>query len=328
MGILYLIDFSNWACKYKAILTNCSTNVNGVSINTSVLKGICNSIKNIPYQDIAIVLDGTPAKSLSINSSYKGTRYHESDGIVYVNKVEVLDVMTQLGKVYDKNVSVICAPNHETDQVIASIALSIAGELPKNSGFISKLNEHNLYDDPRLKYINGTLESFDISDFDSVVIGSSDADFIQLLRFKNVYIDSSISGKAIYHEATSKSTSETTPTASILYKALLGDSSDNIPKLDFKNIITGTALVRLLNESVKSYDIVSKFYQRVINNQSSTGNDQLDKVATFINATNQVKKFTDNFYITNLTFSTFPRKIVLNKSTDVFELLSTYKINY
>lgn len=324
MRTLYTLDFSNFTYKYKAVL-DCTIDINGVNVNTSVLKGICNSVERIPYNDIAIVLDGTPRMSKGINSSYKGTRYHEESSTVYVPKLEVLDVMTQLGKVYGKNVSVICSPNQETDQVISSIVHYIVKDTPRCPDFVSRLNTFSLSDDPVLSYIPGSLEPFDLRDFGSVVIGSSDADFIQLLRFDNIYIDSSTTGYKISRETTSKSTSETTPCASILYKALIGDSSDNIPKLDLKGCITVNALIKLLNETVTSDDIISQFYRRVFGINTST-QTSLDKIADYIKETNQVKQFSDNFDITKLHFVSFPRKLKLTNSTNVFDILSKYKI--
>lgn len=235
---------------------------NGVKISTSVLVGSVRSLKSNIYDNIVIVLDGYPSRSKKILPSYKGTRVKDETFVsLGIPKLETVQFLTKIGERIGKNVSVVCSPMQETDEVISSLVHHISGNLPSKASFISKLNQRSLLDDKMLSSLQPGVEtSLFIPSEGTSIISTTDGDFIQLQRFDNVYIDKSTSGKEVTNTWTSASTHSLNPYATIIYKSIYGDVGDNIPpicptdKEVLRDIskINSIEDVRLLRESVDS----------------------------------------------------------------------------
>jgi len=317
MNPLYIIDFSNWCFKCRAVHSSLSIDVLNSKIHTGVLYGMYSALKKLPYNDICIVLDGTPLTSQKLLPSYKGTRNHDSDDEVWVPKSEVIKFLTAVGPLIGKNVSVVCQPLHETDEVIASLVYQIVGDLPKRSSFITSMNSHPVENDARLRYLisNSFLcKAYDPIGYDSVVIASTDADFVQLQRYPNVYIDKSMSGTNISNSHTSKSTEETSPCASIIYKAIYGDSSDNIPPIGVP--MPRQHIMTYLRESVTSIDVVFSIRSQVENG-----------TCTLVPPSCR-QQFLTNFGVAFLEFRGLPSQISYTgyTSDDALSTLTRYSI--
>lgn len=241
--ITYLIDFSTFLYRFKSVYGWARQEVGGVTIDTSSLVGSIRSLKSNIYDNIVIVLDGVPMRSKALMPSYKGTRNKDDTfSNVGISKLETVQFLTKIGPCIGKQVSVVCSPCQETDEVISSLVHHITDNLPPRALFTSRLNQRSFNSDRLLSPLNQGLE---ISEFipekGTAIISTTDGDFIQLQRFDQVYIDESTSGKKITNTWTSKSTAGLNPCATILYKAILGDVGDNIPAAIYpldKRIIT------------------------------------------------------------------------------------------
>ena len=148
MKQVYIIDFSNFAYKFKSVYTYAKQNVNGVTIDTSVLVGFIRCLKANLAEDIIIVLDGVPEQSKKVLPSYKGQRMHDDLSLsIGVPKLEVVKFLTKIGSLIGKNIKVVCSPGQETDEVVSSIVHHITGNLPPRATFIDKLNSRELSSD-------------------------------------------------------------------------------------------------------------------------------------------------------------------------------------
>lgn len=303
MKQLYLIDFSNFAYKFKSVYKFARAVYNNVEVDTSVIYGFTRCLRVNMAKDIVIVLDGIPRQSLSVLPSYKGQRAHdEQSTTVRVPKLEVIQYLTKIGERLGKNIKVVCSPGQETDEVISSLVHHITGHLPARARFLSKLNQREIASDGMLRYLDkGLLTKEYVPNYDGAIIGSTDGDFIQLQRWPNVSIDTSSSGKAISSEVTTESTHGATPVASIAYKAIYGDISDNIPanKLSIKK----EDVIRMLNDNLTTDEELSVFYNQCVGKDSSkTG---LYALAALINR-ECLHQFKINWTVAFLTFRSYP----------------------
>ena len=325
MKQLYIIDFSNFAYKFKSVYTYARRDVNGVQVDTSVLVGFIRCLKANLADDIAIVLDGVPTQSNSVLPSYKGQRINDDlSTVIGVPKLEVIKFLTKIGPLIGKNIVVLCSPGQETDEVISSMVHHITGHLPNRHLFISRLNTKPLESDRMLKYLTG--DKYQVSQYvpncEGAIIASTDGDFIQLQRWANVCIDTSSSGKEISNTRTSKSTSQLTPIASIAYKAIYGDVSDNISanKLPWKK----DDVIRLLNEYLKTEDDLNKFKESISNGNFIGLSGQVLKVAKYLNESCK-KQFDINWTVAFLTFRSYPLKIEY-PDYDIKDTIDRYKL--
>lgn len=307
MNPVYIIDFSNFAYKFKSVYKFAKIELNGVTIDTSVFVGFIRCLKSNISKDIVIVLDGVPSRSLELLPGYKGQRSHdETSNFIAPPKIETIQFLTKIGTLLHKNISVLCSPMQETDEVIASLVYEITKNLPSRAEFLSKLNSRSIDDDKFLKgYNHGlTLERFH-HNYDSAVIGSTDGDFIQLQRFNGVSIDTSSSGRKVSSQRTSKSTAEVSPIASIVYKAIFGDASDNIPQLPIA--FTKQDILPLLNIYINTEVDLLNFKGACIYNTDKAPKG-LRTLANHIYKTCK-KQFDINWTVAFLEFRSFPLKL-------------------
>lgn len=322
MKQLYIIDFSNFAYKFKSVYTYAKQSVNGVTIDTSVLVGFIRCLKANLANDILIVLDGVPMQSKSVLPSYKGQRMHDDMATnIGVPKLEVIKFLTGIGPLIGKNVKVLCSPGQETDEVIASIVHHVTGNLPKRAEFISALNTRDIDSDRMLRYLNKdglNLAKYVPEEYQGVIIASTDGDFIQLQRWEGVYIDTSSSGKEISHNRTSKSTSGLTPIASIAYKAIYGDVSDNIPsnKIPWKK----EDVVSKLNAKITTEQELFNFRNACV----SGGDCTYPELANYIRL-NCAKQFEVNWDVAFLKFRSYPLEVSYPEY-DIRNTISKYKL--
>lgn len=306
MKLVYIIDFSNFAYKFKSVYKYSRVSVNGVSIDTSILTGFIRCLKANISNDILIVLDGVPLQSLSVLPGYKGQRQHDqTPSGLSVSKLEVVQFLTKVGELIGKNIKVVCSPGQETDEVISSIVHHVTGHLPARAEFISKLNTRKLSSDNMLKYLDsGVITTKYIPNYQGVIIASTDGDFIQLQRWQGVAIDTSNSNKRVSRETTSKSTSGLSPVASIVYKAIYGDISDNIPaiKVPYKK----DEVLHSLNNHIKTDEDLLRFYTACTG--GSDKSSPLSILESYIHK-NCLKQFQVNWTVAFLTFRSYPLEL-------------------
>lgn len=233
MKALYIVDFSNWVYKFKYTFNLGVELDGGAYVDTSVLHGFNIAIKSQRFDDIVIALDGCPIRSLNILPQYKQQREHSKSDKMYVPKKEVLQFLTNLGEVYGKRVRVVASYGQEADQVIASLASIALGKVPHTQRWMADAvaREHSVKEDPYLSHNVEDESPLDLdTDYNSVVIGSTDSDMYQLKALGDVFMDSSWSGSKIdYSENTPKAVHNMPANTIAIYKAFLGDTSDNVP---------------------------------------------------------------------------------------------------
>lgn len=296
MNPVYIIDHSNFCYKFRSVHKYAKKEVSGVDIDTSILVGYLRALKLNYIKDIIIVIDGTPKRSKDLLPSYKGQRSKEGDETLQVPRLEILQFLSAVGSIIGKNIKIVCAPNQEADQVISSLVHIITGNLPQRSKFISMCNTYSISEDKCLRYIKDYITNeLDLSMYDSAVIGTTDSDMFQLMRFEGVCIDSSTSGKVIAKQ-TPEAVHNLPPSAIALYKSIYGDISDNVPpiNLDYPkdNLLKMLTKVRD-NETLNS-----------VINTIRTSNSEIAKKIRKDQAS-----FERNLEITKLDFYSFPIQI-------------------
>ena len=206
-----------------------------------------------------------------------------------------------MGPFFKKNIQIVCHPGQEADQVISSLTHMYTGNLPRNSSLISSLNDRSFEDDKMLNYLitDNTLILKELkSTYDEVVIGSTDADMAQLQRFGNVYIDSSTSGKKISSNLTAESVSRVRPDIIPLYKAIFGDSSDNVPDIGLKS--RRQEVLEYMERNFKTFHDVEEFYESLVYERPSKFLDLYYLILPYR------RDFIRNYDITCLKFYSFP----------------------
>ena len=260
MKPLYLVDFSNFAYKFKAVHTYAKYDIKGVPVDLSVLVGFIRSLKQNMFNDIVIVLDGKPVNSLNLIPAYKGQRNKNSSDTVGVSKLETIKFLTKIGQRINKNVWVCCAPCQEADQAISSIVHLVTNNEPPRAGMINTINSKSIDEDPWLCKLNNGLqvEDFKWKDYNTVVVGTTDSDMKALSIFDNVFIDTSTSGKAIKSEDTAKAVMGVNAYAIPIYKSIYGDVSDNVPGYNLPK-----ELISILDDTITSREEQNSFIQHV-----------------------------------------------------------------
>lgn len=314
--------------KFKAFSNPHSVEVEGVRINTSALEGFVYSLRAIPFDDIMVVLDGLPQHSNTILPNYKGTRNHESDEGLSVSKLEVAQFLTRAGERVGKTVTVVCSPLQETDQVISSVVHYVCKRLPQRWRFMHTLNTKPIEDDPMLRrYAPVTLSPLNteyLDQFDSVVIASTDADFVQLLRFGNVYIDTSTSGTKICAERVTDSTAQMSPVASVVYKCIFGDSSDNVPSIPMVDTKRAKSVISDISDERQMMD----FFE-IMDNGRTSGESSLSpsqsRLALEIYASPYRSMFRVNRDVTFCIFWSLP-SVLSYPDYDIEKTINKYRL--
>lgn len=235
MKALYIVDFSNWVYKFKYTFNLGVTLQDGSYIDTSVLHGFNVSFKRHKFSDIVVALDGKPIRSLEILPQYKQQREHSKSDKIYVPKKEVIKFITKLGDAYGKRIRVVASYGQEADQVVASLVHLALNKVSSTRRSMSDKvsSTYNIKDDPYLCNLIDEVKPLELdSDYDSVVIGSTDSDMYQLKALGDVFMDSSWNGSKIDYSMNTPKAVHNMPAETIaVYKAFLGDVSDNVPAL-------------------------------------------------------------------------------------------------
>lgn len=311
----YIIDFSNWVYRFKSVYPFAKVESSGVMTDTSVLFGFARILPLLPYKDIIIVLDGIPTISKSILPGYKGQRLHDDqkEG-TSISHVELVTWLSNVGRVINKNISVVCSPCQETDEVIASIVYQAIDKLPKNYKFVAMLHSKPITEDRVLaKYESLATSNLVVEPNSKCVIASTDGDFLQLQRFLGVYIDLSLTGKDVSNKHTSKSTDGLNPLQTILYKTVFGDVSDNIP-----SVPTTPKQKQQVKDYIKSV-LSEEQLNKCLNN---IWNSPTNEVEAFLYGYRRITKI--NYEVAHLEFRGYP--LLLYKECDPFNLLNKYKV--
>ena len=260
MNALYLVDYSNWVYRYVSTYRT-TRRIGGVVYDVSTVYGFIRSLKSNPFTNINICLDGYPELSLTYLPSYKGQRLKEpNEGLVFPKR-ELIKFLTKYGELIGKNIKVVASAGQEADQVIASQAFQICKKMNPMHLKMQNMMRKSLKTDVILnRFITEDYKEreVDLKGYDTVVLGTTDSDMYQLLSIDNVILDNSTSGKSFnMGEYTPKAVDGVLPQAISAYKALIGDTSDNVPSIDLK--MKKEELKKLINKNFLEYGSMRQF---------------------------------------------------------------------
>ena len=312
--------------RFKNTFTFSKTEINGVTIDTSVLFGFIRSLRSNFYDNIFICLDGTPQRHLDILPSYKGQRQMEPNEATKVASSEIIMFLSKLGPLIGKQIHVVASPNQEADQVMSSLALLSVGKAPSNHKFFTKLCHNGfitLKTDPSFDRLdNGDLNLEIVPfDFESSVISSTDSDMYQLLHFPGIHIDSSTNGRKIVSK-TPKAVKFLSPGCIPAYKMIVGDVSDNVPKIDIP--ISDKGLIELIKKYLYNPETIDLFVQEMRTGMLSDISP-LRSIQKYILDHNLLQALIVNREITTLNYYSTPLKLTY-PNYDIQETIQKYRL--
>lgn len=309
MNALYLVDYSNWVYRYVSTYRT-TRRIGGVVYDVSTVYGFIRSLKSNPFTNINICLDGYPELSLTYLPSYKGQRLKEpNEGLVFPKR-ELIKFLTKYGELIGKNIKVVASAGQEADQVIASQAFQICKKMNPLHLKMQNMMRKSLKTDVILnRFITEDYKEreVDLKGYDTVVLGTTDSDMYQLLSIDNVILDNSTSGKSFnMGEYTPKAVDGVLPQAISAYKALTGDTSDNVPSIDLK--MKKEELKKLINKNFLEYGSMRKFITDAMAGVKQK-TKELQDLAEYLIKTNQLTQLSINNKVTELCFVSTPYEI-------------------
>lgn len=309
MNALYLVDYSNWVYRYVSTYRT-TRRIGGVVYDVSTVYGFIRSLKSNPFTNINICLDGYPELSLTYLPSYKGQRLKEpNEGLVFPKR-ELIKFLTKYGELIGKNIKVVASAGQEADQVIASQAFQICKKMNPLHLKMQNMMRKSLKTDVILnRFITEDYKEreVDLKGYDTVVLGTTDSDMYQLLSIDNVILDNSTSGKSFnMGEYTPKAVDGVLPQAISAYKALIGDTSDNVPSIDLK--MKKEELKKLINKNFLEYGSMRQFITDAMAGVKQK-TKELQDLAEYLIKTNQLTQLSINNKVTELCFVSTPYEI-------------------
>lgn len=309
MNALYLVDYSNWVYRYVSTYRT-TRRIGGVVYDVSTVYGFIRSLKSNPFTNINICLDGYPELSLTYLPSYKGQRLKEpNEGLVFPKR-ELIKFLTKYGELIGKNIKVVASAGQEADQVIASQAFQICKKMNPMHLKMQNMMRKALKTDVILnRFITEDYKEreVDLKGYDTVVLGTTDSDMYQLLSIDNVILDNSTSGKSFnMGEYTPKAVDGVLPQAISAYKALIGDTSDNVPSIDLK--MKKEELKKLINKNFLEYGSMRQFITDAMAGVKQK-TKELQDLAEYLIKTNQLTQLSINNKVTELCFVSTPYEI-------------------
>lgn len=315
---MYIIDFSNFAYKFKSVYKFAAMEVSGVKVDLSVVVGFIKCLKSNTADDIVIALDGVPEASNSSLVTYKGTRDKDQEISLGIPKIEVIQFLTKVGERLGKSVKVVCSPLQEADQVISSIVHSVTGNLPPRAQLISHMNTHALDEDRILSYLSSAKVSvYNPPKTDVVVVATTDSDMKALSRFEQVWIDTSASGAKLEKNSTAKVVDYVNPAAITIYKSIFGDHSDNVKGYPIEHKWS-----KVIDKCIKSDADLKETLEGI-----KTGNYKpgLKSLFSWIKAQDNFQLFWKNYSIVFLGFYSYP-KLIEFPDYDIQSTIDKYKL--
>lgn len=309
MNSLYLVDYSNWVYRYVSTYKT-TRRIGGVVYDVSTVHGFMRSLKSNPFTNINICLDGYPELSLTYLPSYKGQRLKEpNEGLVFPKR-ELIKFLTKYGELIGKNIKVVASAGQEADQVIASQAFQICKKMNPLHLKMQNMMRKSLKEDVILKrFISDDYKERDVvlEGYDTVVLGTTDSDMYQLLSIDNVILDNSTSGKSFnMGEYTPKAVDGVLPQAISAYKALIGDTSDNVPSINLK--MKKDELKKLINKNFLEYGSMRQFITDAMSGVKQK-TKELQELADYLIKTDQLTQLSINNKVTELCFVSTPYEI-------------------
>jgi 5'-3' exonuclease len=163
----------------------------------------------------------------------------------------------------------------------------------------------NRKDDPFLNFVEepSKEEDLNLEGYDAVIVGTTDSDMYQLLEYPQVMLDSSTSGKELITDRTPKAVCHIRPDCIQAYKAIVGDSSDNVTPLNLG--IGPTDLVKFIEQNLIGSGELKEFITRIQRNVTQK-TEKLEEFAKLVKEKDQVSNMIKNHKITSLEFVSTP----------------------
>lgn len=313
MKQLHLIDFQNMMYRYSNAM-HLSVVYNGVTINTSALYGLVKYCKSLKAPTI-FCLEGYPKLFKSYYPEYKGTRNSEKEEEVTVPLADVISIASVVAAMQGIYCRFCFSPNQEADQVVASLSKAVfnkrlqlfQSEEPSSDFYwkrLSKLEYHKL----------------DLPDgITDVLIKTTDSDMYQLID-EQVSLTNNLADnegtrktpKAVHHIA-----HYSIP----VYKAFVGDVSDNVPNLvkEFPKDRFLKIIEDIITDTKELDEFITKTRVGVPYPGAEDLQNYLQKHKTF-------KQLVINRNITTLTFYSMPWSVTPPDSYDLPSVLKKYKV--
>lgn len=324
MKELFVIDFSNFAYKYKNTLRLTRKLESGVSVDTSVLYGIARTIKTCRYDDILIVIDGYPKLFKEFYPEYKGQRSKEAEEGLQASYSDALALAYSIQDINGKRVRIVCAPMQEADQVISSIAVLTS---PTCYPFLKEMYSKSelVEEDPYLKRVfeGWGTRNLNLGDYDRVVLGTSDSDMYQLLKYPHIFISTKTNGEVDFqNRRTPKAVKNLPPETIPAYKAIVGDISDNVPSA--KGSMPLKEVMFVLNDALSEpADLIAFTRSLKSGLQPPKGTERLYRSIMDSGCRSQ---FLTNLRITSLCFYSVPLEMTPPSNFNLKELTSKFRI--
>lgn len=335
MRTAYVIDFSNFACRFKVSHKRLTCDLYGVQMHTGVLAGMLYALQHNRFTDIFIVLDGTPAMPRVWLPSYKGQRSQEQDDVVFVPLSDCVKFFSAIGDRIGKNIHVLCAPNEEADYVISSFTHLACGKvspLQVEMDALSKTPNAPQLDSKLLPYSeDASISVLEDWNFDQVVLATTDSDMFQLLDLSgetSVVMDSSTVGSSLVaaDNAVTPASVKNVPYSQVAaYKMFFGDSGDNVPRVSIPGLSDSEVMdiLPLLNTVEKR----QKFISYLRNNSLPLLDSRLQSVSAKIISADKVHELERNAKVTGLAFSSVPF-LLTYPEFDADSIICRYSLRY
>lgn len=293
---------------------NLSVKINGVPVSTGVLYGVIKYVKSIQHPTV-FCMEGYPALFKSYYPQYKGNRSKEKDEEVQVPVFDIIACAQAIAEARGLYCKFVYSPNQEADQVIASLTkatfnrrLTLFGPAKPESDFYWK----------RYKKLVPVKFEFP-PDIDSVLIKTTDSDMYQLIQ-PGVKIAKELSdneGGTETPKAVKGIAYETIP----VYKAMVGDVSDNIPNLvkDFPQ----KRLFKILDDVITDRVELDHFITATQVKEKYQGAEDLQR---YLLSEGKLAQLKLNRKITTLDFYSMPWELRVPEEVDALSVIEKYKI--
>lgn len=310
--VIHLIDFQNMVYRYASAL-NLSVEVAGVEVNTSVLYGLLKYIKSI-HNPTIFCLEGYPKLFKYYDPSYKGNRSKEKEDKVSVPMSDVIKVCCFYATMRGIDVKFAFSPNQEADQVVASIQKALFNK--RLQLFQSESPETDFF---WKRYTSLKYTKLQLPEVDRVLIKTTDSDMYQLID-ERTGIANQLSDNTGVRE-TPKAVNHLPPGTIPVYKAFVGDKSDNVP-----SVIKGFSEKRFLSiitDVLTDKVDLEKFINLTREHKKYNGAEDLQK---HVMEKGNLDRLSINQKITTLTFYSMPWSLIPKDYDSVVSLIDKYKL--
>lgn len=311
--MIQLIDYQNMVYRYASSM-RLSVKIHGVEVNTSALYGLVSFIKHTRFP-IVFCVEGYPKLFKSYYPLYKGNRSKEAEETVGVPAADMIQIALGVAKALGVDCQFAFSPNQEADQVIASLSKAYFNK--RFRLFKPAAPDSDWY---FKRYSSLRVEPFRVTEIDYVLIKTTDSDMYQLIMPGQVELTDSLDSyegitetpKAVMH----------LPYYTIpVYKALIGDVSDNIPCLVKK--FDKTRLQSILQDALSTREDLDRFISYTKQNLKYQGAEDLQK---HLRDNDFIRQLQLNRNITTLDFYSMPWSLHENPDFNLPEALKKYRI--